>query len=166
MTIWKHLSKVIQFQHNETLHEKKTLNHLHPNISIYILSAFFHKFPFVLSRRIHLTIKAFQVGNYPSYPHDPNEWFSSSAVGRNKILVTLRVKEVKTQVKRSILLVFQTKVWVLHQNFLPSSTPSSPPDKDLLSPKKLWWIFVPWISCLCIISVPLLQQKAMFNVHI
>ena len=69
MTIWKPLSKVSQFQHNE----KKTINPSHPNISIYILCALFYKFPFILSRRIHLTIKASQVDNYPSYPHDLNE---------------------------------------------------------------------------------------------
>ena len=73
VTVWKPLSKVSQFQHNETLHEKKTINPLHPNISIYILCALFFKFPFILSRRIHLTIKASQVDNYPSYPHDLNE---------------------------------------------------------------------------------------------
>lgn len=37
---------------------------------------------------------------------------------------------------------------------------------DLLSSKKLWWVLVPWVSCFCVISVSLLQQKSMLNVNI
>ena len=40
-------------------------------------------------------------------------------------------------------------------------------NKDiLLSSKKFWWILVPGISCFCIISVLLFQEKTVFNVNI
>ena len=36
----------------------------------------------------------------------------------------------------------------------------------LLSSQKFWRIFVPGISCFCIISVSLFQEKTVFNVNI
>ena len=70
-------------------------NPLHPNISIDILHTLFYTFPLVLIRRICLTIKVSQVGDHFLNSHNLNEWFSSIAVRRNYVLITIRVLGVE-----------------------------------------------------------------------
>ena len=53
---------------------------LHPNISIYILNTLLFTFPLVLTRRIHLTIKASVVDDHFLSAHDLKEGFSSFSV--------------------------------------------------------------------------------------
>ena len=48
-------------------------NLVHPQISIYILHTLLYTFLKVLTRRICLTIKAPQVGDYLLSSHDPKE---------------------------------------------------------------------------------------------
>ena len=40
---------------------------IHPNISIYILETLLHTFPMALTRRIRLTVKAFNIGDHDSF---------------------------------------------------------------------------------------------------
>ena len=61
-------SSIIFFVHDAAIgcskekrenHPKQALNPLYPNIRMYILQTSLFKFPNVLARRIHLTIKRF-----------------------------------------------------------------------------------------------------------
>ena len=50
-----------------------SINPLYLNISILILHTVLLTFPLLLTRRIHLTIKAYEVGDYFLYSQDVNK---------------------------------------------------------------------------------------------
>ena len=59
------------------------INPLHPKTSFHILHTPINQFSLLLTKRIHLTIKATKVHDNSLYSHDFNEWFSRIMVRRN-----------------------------------------------------------------------------------
>ena len=56
---------------------------LQPNITMYILHTVPYTFPYVLKRRIWVTIKSFFSCHHFLCSPDINEWFGCDIVGRN-----------------------------------------------------------------------------------